>query len=354
MANSVPDEQMEAAKAKAELILDSYGKLGTQGVAVGDRDLSAFGVEQVKAWGEKYKTPFLCANLVDKDEKPVFKPYAVVEAAGYKLGIFGLITGGAEFKEKESYKLLPAADTAVKVLKDLEAEKVDAVILLAHLDRRDAQEIVDKAPGIGLVLGGQGMGMSSALEPLQKAWWSEGGQRGKFLYVVTLNMSKPGPQQFVVREEGQKLTQELADLDSRIMRYAKMGNQPARDGTRTANPERYKGIVESMMKQRETLAERATKLAAVSAEAPFISFLSVALNRDLREDADMAKAVQEFETAHPAASGGHGHAALPRPGTGLADPRPIRKLNPEIIRSVRDAQKKGATTLPAATGTAKP
>jgi len=322
--NKLAERDADAVKARADLLVAAYEKQGCSALAVGDRDIGALGIDALKELDKKTSFPFLCSNVLDETGKPVFKPYTVVEAAGYKLGVIAVVTGGAEIGAREKYSLRPAVEAAARYVEELEKEKVDAVILLAHLDRRDAQTLMNKVKGIDLVLGGQSMGTSRHLEPIVDGWWAEPGQKGKFLNIITLNMLEGGRKAFVVREEAEKLKQEVRDVDRRIQRYVRLAKGPSRPGTRTQNKSRFKNVIESLLNQRKELAERAKKLAMVAPDAPFLSFESVPLNRKLREDADLAKEVSEFEKAHPKPSR-PGHSRVPSSTSGRVSREQLHK-----------------------------
>lgn len=291
-------------KAKAELLVEAFDRQGAHAVAVGDRDIGALGIDALVELDKKSKFPFLCANVMNEKGEPVFKPYVVLEAAGYQIGVLAVVTGGAEIGDKEKYQLAPHIEAADKAATELLSKGVDAIILLAHLDRRDSSKLVNEVKGINLVLGGQSMGSSRFLESLGDAWWVEPGQKGKFLNIITMHLSAKGSKRFVVREQATKLKGELKDLDARIERYVRLINGPARPGTRTQNKDRFKSVIKSLVKQREGLETQAAGLSEVSGDSPFLSFESIPLNKKMREDPDTATAVEEFEKKYPAGSGG--------------------------------------------------
>lgn len=331
-SNGIVEGQKEAVAARADLFIKAYNKSGVAAYGLGDRDLSALGVEGLKALAKKAQFPFLNANVVDKDGKPVFTPTLVVEVAGFKVGVFGIVTGGAEFPEKEQYKLKDPTEATKAAVADLGNQGVDAIVMLAHLDRPDADAIVKAVPGIDVVLGGQSMGSSQGLDPVGAGFWAEAGQKGKFLNIITLNLSAKGHKAFVVREAAAKLKAEVAELDDRIRRYSKLQNAPSVPGTRTADPGRFKGVVESMLKHRATLEEKAAKLAKVPEDAPFLSFTAVPMNKALRDDTEVAGWVTEYETKYPPA--GHG-VTRPVPGQPVQlkpgmDASSMRKLRPVV------------------------
>ncbi len=325
--------------AKADLLLKAYAGQGCAGIGLGDRDLSALGVKVLQGFAKKAKFPFINANLVvAKSGEPVFTPNVVVKRAGMKIGLFGVLTAGANLNEKEEYQLLPPVDVAKTQVEELQKAGADVIIMLAHLDRRDAGRIAKEVAGIDVVLGGQSMGTSRFIERLQDAWWVEPGQKGKHLAVVTLNMTEGGKRPFVVREESKKLSEELQAVDKRIERYVRLANGPSKPGTRSASKDRFKGVIASLERQRKELAEKATKIAKASPDAPFLSLEMVAMNKKLRDDETIGKWVSEYKAKYDVKKGRS--AGVPRPSRALSrSTRPSRAINHDVIRASRPVKK---------------
>jgi len=245
--------------------------------------------------------------------------------------VFGLVTGSAQPKEgADLYKVNAPLEAARAVVPEIQKEGVDAIVLLAHLDREDAQKIAAEVKGVSLMLGGQSMASSRYLDAMGESWWIDGGQKGKELHVVVMNLSAKGQVPFVVREQPDKLRGELAELDQRIKRYVEMANGPATAGTRSANPERYKGLIESMVKQREQLVEKAKGMVKAADDAPFLAFFTVPLSKALRDDEETLSLVTEFEKAYPNASAPH-RAPMPTTAGGARS-----ALSPDVVRPLRN------------------
>ncbi|MBM4355190.1 MAG: hypothetical protein FJ109_15640 [Deltaproteobacteria bacterium] len=345
MNNQALESEMESVKARAELFVKAFNKEGMAALGIGERDLGVLGVKGLLELQKHAKFPIVCANLVDKDGKDVFKSFAVVEVAGFKLGVTGVISPGAEPKEKDEYKLLAPAEGLKKALDALSKESVDAVILLAHLDQQDALMLVREVPGVDLVLGGQSMGQSRFIEKLESAWWLESGQRGKFISVVSLSMTSPGRKAFVVREEADKLRAELKQIDERVKRYAELAGRPGREGTRTAEPARFKGVIESMLRQREDIVAKAKNIVQAPGDSPFLGYESVPLDRNQREDEETAGWVAEFEKKY-VAGGGHGGVSRTTSGGAVPTSPPSRRIPHKALKTLHDAPKVKAGATP--------
>ena len=328
--NSVSEGNREQVRAKAELYFAAYGKLGYAGLGLGDRDLGTLGVEAMKELAAKATFPLLNANVVDQEGKAVFTPFTVITAGGFKLGLFGLVTGGAQLPGDDAikYKVLAPAEAARTAVDALAQQNVDAVILLSHLDKRDLKNVLKAVDGIDLSLGGQSPGTSRSIDNVGNTWAVETGQKGQNLGMIVLNMPENAKRPFVVREASEKLKQELTTIDQRIKRYKKMIEGPERPGTRTQNKSRFKSIVQTMLKQREDLVARARDLKKAREDAPFLAFEMLPVKKELADDPALGKLVEEFKAKHPQAP--HG-----RPKVGRTAPDKVRRIDPKTMKNIR-------------------
>lgn len=341
--NSVPEGSKEQVRAIAELYIAAYSKLGYAGLGLGDRDLGSLGVDAMKELAAKATFPLLNANVVDQEGKAVFTPFTTVTAGGFKLGLFGLVTGGAQLSGEDAtkYKVLPPAEAAKAAVDGLLKENVHAVILLSHLDKRDLKNVLNVTEGIDLALGGQSPGTSRSMDNVGNTWAVETGQKGQNLGMVLLNMPEGAKGPFVVREASEKLTQELATIDQRIKRYQKMLEGPERPGTRTQNKSRFKSIIQTMLKQREELVARAGNLKKARDDAPFLSFEMLPVKKELADDPDLGKLVEEYKTKHPKAP--HG-----RHNVGRTAPEKLRRIDPKTMKNIRPVKPVTTTATPPA------
>ena len=83
-----PTEVKEAVR-KAELITESYNRIGYSALAIGPYDLIT-GLDNLLKLEKKARFQMLSANFVDKNGKLLFKPHAVFEAGGVRGGVIGL------------------------------------------------------------------------------------------------------------------------------------------------------------------------------------------------------------------------------------------------------------------------
>ncbi len=140
---------------KAKVIVESYNRMGYRVLAVGHLDL-AMGLEQLLAYRDMAKFPFICANLVDKESgEPIFPPTAEVETNGVKVGFLGLIVNSLEsyYLEKRAprCKVVDGIEAAKNHIPGLRARN-DLVVVLASNKLLFNQKLAEEVPGIDLIV----------------------------------------------------------------------------------------------------------------------------------------------------------------------------------------------------------
>jgi len=301
---SIPSGKQETVANAARLIVKAYNKQGCDGVGLGDRDLAALGVEELKKLASLASYPFLNANVTDMEGEPVFTPYVVLEKAGQKIGVFALVTQKGSFSGTEGYKIIPPVDAAREVMAALEKEPLDAIVLLAHMDKTEAKTLVGQIKGIDVLLGGQAMASSRFPGKMGEGWWINAGQKGQYLNLVQLQAEAGARRPFVMREDTAKLQREVASLDRKLKQYESLMNRPADPkGGRDSRP-RIKQVIARMLLQRQELVTRSRDIGEMPEGAPVLSFEAVPMRKDLRSDDEVARWVQEFKTKAPVGCGG--------------------------------------------------
>ncbi len=150
----------DADAKRAAFILSTMGKLGTQVMAVGQRDLVQ-GPVWLKTQAAKAKLPLVSVNLVGKDGKPFFSPSHVVEldvsgAGKTRVAFIGASPVGP-VPQDGGVKAQPAAPAVLAEAKRLRALKgkdaVSLVVLLAAVPYADSLQLSRELGGsVDLIL----------------------------------------------------------------------------------------------------------------------------------------------------------------------------------------------------------
>jgi 5'-nucleotidase len=141
--------------SEGAVVIDAYNALGYTALAIGNHDFEFGAVDQwdgesapdadlrgaLKARAAQARFPFLAANLVDAAtgrpvEWPNVRPSVVVEAAGVRVGIVGVMTLGALSMtltaNVHGLSVSPLADAVQRDATTLRAQGAQVVIVVSH------------------------------------------------------------------------------------------------------------------------------------------------------------------------------------------------------------------------------
>jgi 5'-nucleotidase len=80
--------------------------------------------------------PYVAANTIDRDGEPLLPPYAVVERAGVRVGFIGVTTTSTPHfllpRHAERFRFTDVSDAVDRWVPALQAEGVEAIVVLAH------------------------------------------------------------------------------------------------------------------------------------------------------------------------------------------------------------------------------
>lgn len=118
-----------------------------------------FGAETLKRRQTRGALPFLGTNLsVDDDETAVFSKYLLIETAGPRIGVLGLLsqevailTNPEHFNGIQISDPLQAAGLAIEIL---QRQGADYIIALTHMKESEALAFARQAKSINLVIAG--------------------------------------------------------------------------------------------------------------------------------------------------------------------------------------------------------
>ena len=148
-ASEIPE-----AYRKAELIAESYNRIGYSAMAIGPYDLIT-GIENLKKLRKKARFRMLSANFVGKDGKLVFEPHALFEVAGVRVGVIGLtldtIPGPILEKRAPGCRILDPFAAAVKSYEALRP-KTDIIIALSHLKEDSNFSLMEKLKNLEILI----------------------------------------------------------------------------------------------------------------------------------------------------------------------------------------------------------
>lgn len=140
---------------KAKLIVEAYNRMGYRAMAVGVSDIS-MGLDTLKELASKAKFDVLSANFTDgTTRKPIFKPYAIYQVNGVRVGVVGLTldTMGRAYLEKNAPGVLitDPLEAAKRVVSQIR-EKCDLIVALSHVQQESNFELMAELQDVGIVV----------------------------------------------------------------------------------------------------------------------------------------------------------------------------------------------------------
>ena len=178
---------------KADLYMKSYNLMDYDAFTPGELDLS-FGVGDLVKMSQQAKFPFLVANLINvKSNQPVFRPYAIKEIDGMKVGIFGLLSNrfplGGPPEEKDKFQITDPIEAARKAVGALKRQ-CRVIVALAHMEADEQKELADKVHGIHFIINGHLTHPQGDPQVVNHTQMFLAGARGEFLGQVDLFRKK--------------------------------------------------------------------------------------------------------------------------------------------------------------------
>lgn len=264
-------ERLDMAKKTAALIVERFNAEGVKAQLVGDKDL-ALGKATLAELAKNAKYPFITTNLVDGQTRaPLFASHTVVEVAGLKFGIIGLVTaaaGSAPKVAEEGLALVNPAEAAKNAVAELEAKGVDVVVVLSQLSPAEEEEVAKAAPRIQLFLGGDQLGFSQGPQPVGAAMSLTGGHKGRSVSVAALAFDDPkgAGAPFFDPQQRRVLERKIADAKHRVTTYEKLLAEAEAKAAEAAKVEAAGEPPVEPTRRRSPLESYRTQLAAARAD----------------------------------------------------------------------------------------
>lgn len=164
---------IEGYQTKGAVMIDAFNKLNYDGWVLGNHEFD-WGLDVLSGAVERSKMPVITGN-VTIDQKPAGKisgnpfsklaPWVIKEVGGFKVGLVGLVTPGIPYWSRpellKEFGVTSPLDSLKQSVKELRAEKVDAVVCLGHMGWKRAddyanpvQDLLEKVPGVDIYIGG--------------------------------------------------------------------------------------------------------------------------------------------------------------------------------------------------------
>ena len=274
-------------KVTAAGIMAIYTAMSYDAVAVGPQDTVAGLDFLIEA--QKNGFPWLSANILDAENKPVFKPATVISRAGLAIGIIGLSDPATRVSDKTRVvdwrEILPGQVATLE-------KTCDLLVLLSTLPGQDNLEISKNYPQLDILLTADRRQGNTAPRLVNNTLVAQTASQGKYLGVLTVAWNPDRPWAKDLQQEKQLLESRLGILDRQILRVQRRKTVP---GAATAD------LLPQLRKEREALLDRITgskaEMAGLAQDDAGSTFTHsfVALSRNLPEDPAIADQVKRIK-----------------------------------------------------------
>lgn len=139
-------------------MIEAMNMMGYDTMTLGNHEFN-YGIPALNNIMAQFKGTMLCGNVYNKDGSRLAAPYAVVERAGVKVGIVGMVTPNItkwDSANLEGYKVTNPVDETKAAIEELKSQGVSTIIAVDHVGETQefneagssAIEIIDACPEI--------------------------------------------------------------------------------------------------------------------------------------------------------------------------------------------------------------
>jgi len=120
---------------RARMLLAAFARMGIAAFLPGEKDLTV-GPEKLKKWLKEERVPAVASNLLERGGHLVFEKDRIVDVAGLRVGIFGVVSPQPEdagLWTRWALRAAPAESTARDEVASLRARGAQIVVALLHV-----------------------------------------------------------------------------------------------------------------------------------------------------------------------------------------------------------------------------
>lgn len=212
-------ETPEQLEARAEIYLAALEANAAAGLNVGAQELT-LPPAKLQALATKHKVALLSANL-RRGDAPAFQESLLLDVAGTKVGVFGLVTAKVPAADKwvagQGLRIDDPVAAAARVAKELKAKGAKLIVAAAQLRQDEIDDIGEKVPDVDLILGSWEMDLTQRPNFLGRGFHLDAYNKGKWIGEVRV---RPGVgDRWYVPDLRDKLSYEQGSLQRQIAYY---------------------------------------------------------------------------------------------------------------------------------------
>lgn len=179
---------------RAACIMRLMNLMGYAAAGVGRQELFR-NAPPALAMSRVARFPFLSATVLSaKGGEPVFRPYAILKAGKTTVGVTAISDSSAYFPELNrpfDYTLRPVEQALGPILAELRG-KVDFIIVLSHMEPGRSERLLERFPGVDLVIQGYGNRELEKPKPVARGFLAAPGDRGQYVGLIRLEKNGGG------------------------------------------------------------------------------------------------------------------------------------------------------------------
>lgn len=184
-SQNTPVSDIKKRVETARTMIDGYNTIGYQVYNVSSKDFAGEKVF-IKELQQTAKFPFISANILDSlIRQPIFKPYIIKKVGSKKFGIVGVTS--VPSKPISGIEVLSPFDVLKEILPKIR-RKVDYIILLGNLERKDETKLLTDGVDVDFVLLSGGYRYSRDLETRDKMLVARCGNIGKYVGIIKFDL----------------------------------------------------------------------------------------------------------------------------------------------------------------------
>jgi 2',3'-cyclic-nucleotide 2'-phosphodiesterase (5'-nucleotidase family) len=169
---------------KLDFLLDGMKRLNYAAINLG-RQEAELDRDTLQKIIKDSGAPFVSCNVLERtSQRPITEPYRIVNIAGVRVGITGVVES-PEDEVGPGLTVRPAAEALAEVLPQLRA-KCDWVVVLAFVPEETQRAIADRFHEVSCILGGDVQQSSSSVTTINRASVFNVTDKGKVLGILTL------------------------------------------------------------------------------------------------------------------------------------------------------------------------
>ncbi|MFC2171511.1 multiheme c-type cytochrome [Acidobacteriota bacterium] len=180
-------------RLKNRLILEVMNSIGVRAANVADLDLID-GLKPFRQSMEPARFPLISSSFRYADDgKPLFQESVLLEVEGIRIGVTGINRKVPEFQIHDdtgrSVGIIAPLEAVDEALEDLR-DKSDLIIILAHVKKETAEEILRFYPEVDYIMATYGADLSGSVAPEGNARIQYAGDKGRFIIETRLTIGK--------------------------------------------------------------------------------------------------------------------------------------------------------------------